>query len=197
MPHAVDLAAELRAWEPSRPGQRALRDDTVALADAVAAAGGSAADRDSGPEHVTASCFVVTRDLARVLLCFHGKGRFWVQVGGHVEPGDASLGAAALREAREESGVDDLVPLTTTAGVAAVVDLDRHPLAGSFGRCRVHRDVGFVAFAAADARPVVSDESDDVRWFDVADLPPEVPPGFPARLSAALAEARRLLAPAR
>lgn len=196
MPHAVDLTAELRAWQPSRPVQRALRDDTVALAEAAAATGTSAADRASGPEHVTASCFVVTRDLARVLLCFHGKGRFWVQVGGHVEPGDASLGDAALREAREESGVHDLVPLTT-AGGAAIVDLDRHALAGSFGRCRVHRDVGFVAFAPADARPVVSAESDDVRWFDVADLPPEVPPGFPARLTAALAEARRLLAPGR
>ena len=191
MPTDADLLSALRAWQPARPEQRALRDDTVAF---VEAAGGASTDRAHAPEHVTASCFVVTPDLSRVLLCHHRKGGFWVQLGGHVEPGDASVAAAALREAREEGGIDELVPWSTTGdGVAAVVDVDRHALSGAFGRCRVHRDVGHVAFAAADAVPVTSDESDDVRWFRVDALPQEVPPGFAARLAGALAEVRRVL----
>ncbi|MBW8810801.1 MAG: NUDIX domain-containing protein, partial [Lysobacter sp.] len=35
----------------------------------------------------------------------HRKGGFWVQCGGHLEPDDATLSAAALREATEESGI--------------------------------------------------------------------------------------------
>lgn len=204
MPTDAALLADLRAWEPSRPEQRALRDDTVAFVEATGGAagaagaagggaGGASTDRAHGPEHVTASCFVVTPDLSRVLLCLHRKGGFWVQLGGHVEPDDPSVAAAALREAREEGGIDDLTPLTAADGTPAIVDLDRHALAGAFGRCRVHRDVGFVAFAPVDAVPATSDESDDVRWFAVDALPQEVPPGFARRLAGALAEARRVL----
>ena len=52
----------------------------------------------------------------------------------------------------------------------------------------MHWDVGFVAFADADAMPAVSAESEAVEWFDVDRLPEQTPPGFPARLATVLAE---------
>src|SRR5665811_1849561 len=91
--------------------------------------------RKGGPEHLTGSCFVLTPDLSRVLLCFHRKGQFWVQLGGHVEPGDASVAAAAYREAREEGGITDLRPFGSMP-----LDVDRHSLSSGFGACRVHWD---------------------------------------------------------
>jgi 8-oxo-dGTP pyrophosphatase MutT (NUDIX family) len=93
----------------------------------------AALDRDGGPEHVTASCFVFTPDLGHVLLCFHKKGRFWVQLGGHREPTDESVPAAAFREAREECGINDIRPISDR-----VLDVDRHSLGGGFTRCSAH-----------------------------------------------------------
>ena len=61
-------------------------------------------DRPSGA-HLTATVMVVHADLERVLLCLHGRIRRWVQLGGHLEPADDTLAAAALREATEESGI--------------------------------------------------------------------------------------------
>jgi len=52
----------------------------------------------------------------------------------------------------------------------------------------VHWDIGFVAFADADAVPAVSAESEAVEWFDVDRLPAQVPPGFAARLGTVLAD---------
>jgi len=52
----------------------------------------------------------------------------------------------------------------------------------------VHWDIGFVAFADADAVPAVSAESEAVEWFDVDQLPEPTPPRFPARLATVLAE---------
>jgi len=172
----------LDAWSPSDPQQARLLEEYRAF---VAADGAAAIDRSLAPEHLTASCFVLSPDHSRVLLCFHRKGQFWVQLGGHLEPGDASLADAALREAREESGIAGL-----RLESALPADVHRHGLAAAFGRCRVHWDVGFVAYAPASSVPVVSDESERVAWFGVDDLPPGTPDDLAERLATVLDEVR-------
>ena len=142
----------------------------------VTLAGDAALRRDGGPEHVTGSCFVFSPAFDRVLLCFHRKGQFWVQFGGHIESKDSSVAEAAQREAREESGIGELVLLST-----AIVDLDRHDLHAGFS-CTAHWDVGFAATIDPNVEIAVSDESDDVRWFPIDELPDQVPTGFGARL---------------
>ncbi|ACQ78972.1 NUDIX hydrolase [Beutenbergia cavernae DSM 12333] len=174
------VVADLVAWAPADTGQAALRSQYLEF---VAGSGAAAARRDGGPEHLTASCFVFSPDRRRVLLAFHRKARCWLQLGGHLEPGDASGLDAALREGREEGGIADLTPL-----VARPADLHRHTLVGAFGACRVHWDVGYAALAPADAVPHVSDESEDVAWWPLDDLPSGVPADLPQRIRLILAE---------
>ncbi|MEU7578060.1 NUDIX hydrolase [Streptomyces sp. NPDC041068] len=107
--------------------------------------------------HVTASALVVDPSRGRVLLTLHKKLRMWLQMGGHCEPGDTTLAAAALREATEESGVPGLTLLP-----GGPVRLDRHPIPGP---CTQHLDVQYAAIAPADAVEAISDESLDLRWF--------------------------------
>ncbi|MBT2530949.1 NUDIX domain-containing protein [Arthrobacter sp. ISL-48] len=142
----------------------------------VKSARDAALRRDGGPEHVTGSCFVFSPAFDHVLLCFHRKGQFWVQFGGHIESKDASVAEAAQREAREESGVGDLVLLST-----GILDLDRHDLHAGFS-CTAHWDVGFAAVIAPDVEIAVSDESEDVSWFPINELPSQVPVNFGTRL---------------
>lgn len=175
------LARELEGWVAPEPRLEGLRRDYL---DFIDLHGAAAARRDLGPEHLTASCFVFSADLAETLLCFHGKGRFWVQTGGHVEPGDPSASAAALREAREESG------LTGLSTVPGVLDLDRHDLGARFGSCRTHWDVGFAARASRAERPRVSDESEDVAWFRVDALPEPLAGGVARRAAVLLGQLR-------
>ncbi|MBO0982102.1 NUDIX domain-containing protein [Microbacterium sp. SD291] len=132
--------------------------------------------RDHGPDHATASALVFDPTLTRTLLVFHGKGRFWVQPGGHHEPGDASVVDAAARELREETGV------TATATTSPVYDLDHHALSSAFGRCASHLDIGVAFVVTADAALTVSHESEDVRWWPVDALPAAVPDGFEGRV---------------
>ncbi|HEY0240431.1 MAG TPA: NUDIX domain-containing protein [Friedmanniella sp.] len=159
---AARLTEALTSWVPPTDALAGLRQEYLGL---VGRRGSAALRRESGPAHLTASCFIFSPDLEQTLLCFHRKGRFWVQTGGHVEPDDSSVPAAALREAREEAGIAvlELVP--------GVLDLDRHELGAGFGACRTHWDVGFAALVRSDELPRVSDESEQVAWFGVDDLP--------------------------
>jgi len=159
----ADALATLREWSAPDAEQDALRTAYVAHLEAHQAG----VWKDGGPAHLTASAMVLDADGGRVLLTLHRKGGFWAQTGGHLEPRDATLADAALREATEESGV---------AGLRIVgrgpVDLDRHALSSAFGTCREHLDVRYAVVAPPDAEPVVSDESDDVAWFPADELPP-------------------------
>lgn len=178
----VRLRDDLARWRPASQAQRALASDYVNFIDER----GPTALTRGGAEHLTASMFVFSADLSQVLLCFHRKAQFWVQVGGHIEEGDIAVADAALREAREETGLTSIHLLRH-----GPVDVHRHGLAAAFGACRVHRDVGFAAVADPSEPLVVSKESESLGWFSVDALPAPTPGDFTERLSIARGELLR------
>jgi len=119
----------------------------------------NAFDRDHfAPGHVTASCFIVDGD--RLLLHHHRRLNRWLQMGGHVEH-DEHPEEAALREGREESGLDDLVLLND-----GIFDLDVHVIPAARGEPEHrHFDVRYVARTASPGAVVIDRaESNDVAW---------------------------------
>lgn len=151
----------LSAWRPSTLEQESLRQAYLSYLDARE----DACERACAPGHLTASALVLDSTERHVLLTLHPRVGRWLQLGGHCEPDDATLRAAALREATEESGMDGLRidPLP--------VHLDVHPVTCSLGVPTRHFDVRFVVRAPAGAEPVRSEESDDLRWWPIDALP--------------------------
>lgn len=121
--------------------------------------------RSSAPGHITASALVVDTTGTRTLLTLHPRVGAWLQLGGHCEEGDPTLLAAAEREATEESGIADL------RLDPEPIHLDRHALTCSGGVPTYHLDVRFLAIAPAGAEALRSDESLDLKWFDLEALP--------------------------
>jgi 8-oxo-dGTP pyrophosphatase MutT (NUDIX family) len=129
--------------------------------------------RRGRPSHLTASAVVLDRPRTSVLLVLHARTGLWLQPGGHVEDADASLAAAALREAVEETGIADLRLLDP-----APVHLERH--AAPCG-AEHHLDVRFALQAPGPAVPSASAESLDAAWFPLEQLPAQ--PGVELRRS--------------
>jgi 8-oxo-dGTP pyrophosphatase MutT (NUDIX family) len=151
----------LISWGTTEPAPDALRHAVLAFV----LARPDACERACVPGHVTASALVLDHTGRRAALTLHPRLGRWVQLGGHCEPGDADIAAAALREAREESGIDGL---RIDPGLAA---LHVHALTCSLGVPTRHLDMQFIAHAPPGAELVCSDESLDLRWWPLDDMP--------------------------
>lgn len=128
----------------------------------LAGAGDPFSPQRLAPGHFTASAFVACPERRRVLLIHHRKLGRWLQPGGHVEPGDVDLEAAAAREVAEETGV--VVAARLGQGIFDV-DIHSIPVTAKLGAHR-HFDVRF-AFVAADLHVEASAEVLEARWVEL------------------------------
>jgi 8-oxo-dGTP pyrophosphatase MutT (NUDIX family) len=151
----------LRSYDPAEVGQRAVREAMLAFL----AARPDGMQRSCEPGHITASALVVDPTRDTMLLTLHRRIGAWLQLGGHCEPGDATVRDAALREAVEESGIAGLIIDPEP------IDLDVHLVTCSLGIPTRHLDIRFLVTAPAGAEARISDESLDLAWFRY-DAPP-------------------------
>jgi len=116
--------------------------------------------------HVTGSAWVVDQEERACLLVHHRKLDLWLQPGGHAD-GDADILRVALREAEEESGISGIVPVSRE-----IFDVDVHAIpARKDVPAHFHHDVRFLLRAPAGAVIVKSEESYDVRWVPMEEVP--------------------------
>ena len=151
----------LTDWQSPDPDQDALRHAVLAFLHSRP----DSCERACAAGHITASTLVVDATAEKVLLTLHPRFGRWLQLGGHCEATDVDILAAALREATEESGIEDLRLDPTLAAIHV------HPVICSLGVPTRHLDLQFIATAAADAEIAISSESLDLRWWPIGNLP--------------------------
>ncbi|HUR74131.1 MAG TPA: NUDIX domain-containing protein [Sporichthya sp.] len=177
----ADAVEVLTEYQPADEQQKVLREEFLTYL----AEHPDAMSRASRPSHLTGSAIIVDPTGTRVLLNLHAKAKKWLQFGGHAEDGDPSLADTALRETREESGLDELYLLP------GPVLLDRH---GAPCGAEHHLDVMYVAISTPDAHEQISDESISLGWFTPDALPEPTDDAVRRLVAVALARVRETIA---
>ena len=115
----LDLNAQLHRFIPANPSEQQVRTELLALA---AQEGEALLSRQRQAGHLTASGLIVDPDFTKMLMVYHNIYRSYSWTGGHAD-GDPDLLGVALREAREETGIQEVYPYSSN-----VLALDRLPV---------------------------------------------------------------------
>lgn len=125
--------------------------------------------RENEIMHFTASCWITNPERTRALMAFHNLYQSWAWLGGHAD-GDGDLLRVALREAREESGVQAQADSPEPFSVE-ILGVDAHVRRGRHVCTHLHLNLTYLLTADEHA-PIrrKPDENSAVRWFALDEI---------------------------
>lgn len=126
--------------------------------------------RENEYGHMTSSAFVLNIERTKVLLIHHNIYNSWGWLGGHAD-GDSDLLHVAIKEAKEESGLKDVKPISKEILVIDTIPVHGHMKKGKYVSAHVHLNVSFAL--EADENEILhikEDENSGVKWVPIDEM---------------------------
>ena len=115
--------------------------------------------------HMTASSWIVNPERTKTLMVYHNLYDSWSWTGGHAD-GETDLLSVALREAREETGIAHVRPLSPEIFSLEVLTVDGHEKRGEYVPSHLHMNVTYLLEAEeSDTLHACREENSGVAWF--------------------------------
>lgn len=130
--------------------------------------------RESRIAHLTASSWIVNKDWTKVLMVYHNIYNSWSWTGGHAD-GDEDLLRVAIKEAKEETGLINIKPVSKEIYSIEALTVDGHFKKGEYVSSHLHFNVTYLLEADEndDIKPLLS-ENKGVKWIKLTDINREV-----------------------
>ncbi len=162
MPHRELLLEVLRKYSTGYSSEKSFIEETIAFVESNE----DCFERSNTKGHINGSCFVLSPDSKKTLLTHHKKLNRWLQLGGHAD-GDSNIWDVSLKEALEESGIQDI-----SLVMEDIFDIDIHTIPANTTKGEgehLHYDIRFLLRAPTEEF-VVSDESHNLKWVNSEEL---------------------------
>ena len=124
-------------------------------------------NRSSKDYHLTASSWIVNETFDKILLVYHNLYDSWSWTGGHAD-GDSDLLNVAIKEAKEETGIINIYPLSKDIYSLEILTVDGHIKKNEYVNSHLHLNITYLLCASSnDELKIKPDENSNVSWFNI------------------------------
>ncbi|BCZ48378.1 NUDIX hydrolase [Clostridium gelidum] len=126
--------------------------------------------RDNEVIHITSSAFVVNKNRDKTLMVHHNIYNSWCWTGGHSD-GEADLLLVAINEAKEETGVKNIYPVSDNIYALDILPVFGHVKSGKYVSSHLHVSVAYL-MEADETEPLIvkDDENSGVKWIPISEI---------------------------
>lgn len=166
MEYKNDLTRQLIEYKPYNEQEERDRKAIIALlsSDVV-----DPYTRENLTAHMTASAWIVNEERTKVLMVYHNLYDSWSWTGGHAD-GECDMLYVALKEAREETGVEHIRPVSEEIFSVECLTVDGHEKRGQYVPSHIHMNVTYLLEADEnDVLHICEGENSGVKWFSLND----------------------------
>ncbi len=120
--------------------------------------------------HFTASSWVVNKERTKILMIYHNIYQSWAWTGGHAD-GEENLLSTAIRELKEETGVENVKVLDEDIFSLEIICVNGHVKKGKYVSSHVHLNLTYLL--EVDEKEILrvkEDENSGVKWVNIEDV---------------------------
>lgn len=126
--------------------------------------------RDNEFGHLTSSGFIMNKELTKTLMIHHNIYNTWAWTGGHAD-GDEDLLYVAIKEAKEETGVIKIEPLTNEIASIDILPVWGHVKKGKYVATHMHLSVAYILIADEAQELYINEaENSGVKWIKIEEM---------------------------
>lgn len=159
-----------QAIQNFKPSNDQEANDKKIILDYIEAFESNILTRDNQIAHLTSSGLILNPAMDKVLMIHHNIYKTWAWTGGHAD-GDIDMLEVAIKEAKEETGAEGIVPLTTDMLSIDIIPVYGHVKKGRYVSSHLHLNTAYVLIADENENLTINtEETSDVTWVDVERL---------------------------
>lgn len=159
-----------QAIQNFQPSNDQEANDQLIILNYIEAFSSNILTRDNQIAHLTSSGLILNPAMDKVLMIHHNIYKTWAWTGGHAD-GDTDMLEVAIKEAKEETGASEIVPLTTAMLSVDIIPVYGHVKNGKYVSSHLHLNTAYVLIADENENLTINtEETSDVAWVDVEKL---------------------------
>lgn len=130
--------------------------------------------RENEFAHFTASSWVLNKEKTKVLMIYHNIYQSWAWTGGHAD-GESDLLQTAIRELKEEAGVQNVKILDDNIFSLEAICVNGHVKKGKYVSSHVHLNLTYLLEVDENEKlQIKEDENSNVKWISIEEISKKV-----------------------